>query len=163
LRQIGANYQIDALVLGIEGDFDWSGQKSTNAITCNGVACNPALSETVKLPWIATIRGRVGYAFDRVLLYGTGGVAFTNASESATEAGLGTIISSSSTNVGWTIGAGTEVAFAQNWTARIEYLYIGTNASLSGTLTAAAGGGTVSETANVHDNLVRAGINLKFP
>jgi hypothetical protein len=49
--------------------------------------------------------------------------------------GFGTVFNASSTNAGWTIGAGGEVALAQNWTARVEYLYIGTNVSLSGTLT----------------------------
>ena len=118
------------------------------------------LSETIKLPWIATLRGRVGYAIDRVLLYGTGGVAFTNASDNVTLSGFGTVFNASSTNAGWTIGAGGEVALAQNWTARVEYLYIGTNASLSGTLTSI---GNVSETASVHDSLLRAGVNFKFP
>jgi outer membrane immunogenic protein len=154
--QIGANYQIDALVLGIEGDFDWSGQKRTDSFAC-GAACT--ISETVKLSWIATIRGRVGYAIDRVLLYATGGVAFTHASDNATATGFGTIFNASSTNAGWTIGAGAEVAFAQNWTAKVEYLYIGTNVSQSGALL----GFNISETAKIHDSLVRAGINFKFP
>ncbi len=82
--QIGANYQIDALVIGIEGDFDWSGQKRTDSFAC-GAACT--VSETIKLPWIATIRGRFGYAIDRVLLYATGGVAFTNSSDNVTATG----------------------------------------------------------------------------
>src|SRR5205807_4260704 len=103
--QIGANYQIDALVIGIEGDFDWSGQKRTDNLVCS-VACT--ISETVKLPWIATVRGRVGYAIDRVLLYGTGGVAFTHTSDTVTVTGTGTIFTASSTNAGWTIGAGGE-------------------------------------------------------
>jgi outer membrane immunogenic protein len=156
--QIGANYQIDALVIGIEGDFDWSGQKRTDSFAC-GAACT--VSETIKLPWIATIRGRFGYAIDRVLLFGTGGVAFTHASDNVTLTGTGTIFSASSTNVGWTIGAGGEVALAQNWTAKIEYLYIGTNVKQSGALSLISG--TVSETANVHDSLIRAGVNFKFP
>jgi outer membrane immunogenic protein len=156
--QIGANYQIDALVIGIEGDFDWSGQKRTDSFAC-GAACT--VSESIKLPWIATIRGRFGYAIDRVLLFGTGGVAFTNASDNVTATGLGTIFNASSTNVGWTIGAGGEVALGQNWTARIEYLYIGTNVKQSGALGLV--GGTVSETAKVQDSLIRAGVNFKFP
>jgi outer membrane immunogenic protein len=155
--QIGANYQIDALVIGIEGDFDWSGQKRTDSFACAGCT----VSETIKLPWIATIRGRFGYAIDRVLLFATGGVAFTHASDNVTLTGTGTIFSASSTNVGWTIGAGGEVALAQNWTAKIEYLFIGTNVKQSGALSVLPG--TVSETAKVNDSLVRAGINLKFP
>jgi outer membrane immunogenic protein len=78
-----------------------------------------------------------------------------------TATGLGTIFNASSTNVGWTIGAGGEVALGQNWTARIEYLYIGTNVKQSGALGLV--GGTVSETAKVQDSLIRAGVNFKFP
>ena len=61
-------------------------------------------------------RGRVGYAADRVLFYGTAGGAFGNI-EPAPMAG-----SSSRPKAGWTAGAGVEVAFADNWTARVEYL-----------------------------------------
>jgi outer membrane immunogenic protein len=156
--QIGANYQIDALVIGIEGDFDWSGQRRTDSFAC-GTGCT--VSETTKLSWIATIRGRVGYAIDRVLLFATGGAAFTHASDNVTATGFGTIFNASSTNTGWTIGAGGEVAFAQNWTAKVEYLYIGTDVKQSGALTVVAG--TISETAKIHDSLIRAGVNFKFP
>jgi opacity protein-like surface antigen len=107
----------------------------------------------VKLPWIATVRGRIGSAIDGALgalLYGTAGVAFTHASASATTAASGTIVNTSSTNVGWTAGLGGEAAFAQNWTARIEYLYIATDVKFSGPLGI---GGTVSQTAKVSDNL----------
>jgi outer membrane immunogenic protein len=107
--QIGANWQIDALVIGIEGDFDWSGQKRTDSFAC-GVTCT--VSETIKLPC----------------------VAFTHASDNVTLTGTGTIFTASSTNVGWTISAGGELALAQNWTAKIEYLYIGTNVKQSGAL-----------------------------
>jgi outer membrane immunogenic protein len=156
--QIGANYQIDALVLGIEGDWDWSGQKRTDTFGC-GVGCT--VSENIKIGWIATVRGRIGYAMDRVLLYATGGAAFTHTSDNVTATGNGTIFNASSTNAGWTIGAGGEWAFAQNWTGRIEYLYVGTKVNQSGALPVV--GGTLTESGNIHDSLIRAGINFKFP
>jgi outer membrane immunogenic protein len=120
-----------------------------------------AVSENIKIGWIATIRGRIGYAMDRVLLYATGGGAFTHTSDNVTATGIGTIFNASSTNPGWTIGAGAEWAFAQNWTARVEYLYVATNVSQSGAIPVV--GGTITETGNVHDNLIRAGVNFKFP
>ena len=156
--QIGANYQIDYLALGIEGDWDWSGQQRTDTFGC-GVGCT--VSENIKIGWIATIRGRIGYAMDRVLLYATGGGAFTHTSDNVTATGIGTIFNASSTNPGWTIGAGAEWAFAQNWTARVEYLYVATNVSQSGAIPVV--GGTITETGNVRDNLIRAGVNFKFP
>jgi outer membrane immunogenic protein len=156
--QIGANYQIDAFVLGIEGDWDWSGQQRTDTFGC-GVGCT--VSENIKIGWIATIRGRIGYAMDRVLIYATGGAAFTHTSDNVTLTGTGTIFNESSTNTGWTIGGGVEGAFAENWTARVEYLYVGTNVGQSGAIPVV--GGTITEAGNIHDSLIRAGINFKFP
>lgn len=156
--QIGYNYQINAAVLGIEGDFDWSGQSKTTTVGC-GVGCT--ISGTSKIPWLATIRGRAGVAIDRVLIYGTAGVAFTDVSDSVSATGVGSIFSASSTNVGWTAGVGVEAALAQNWTVRAEYLFVQTNATLSGPLTLL--GGTVSESGTINDSIVRAGLNFKYP
>ena len=68
--------------------------------------------------WLATARARVGYAADRVLFFGTAGGAFANMQ--TTYSG----VQSSTTKAGWTAGAGVEWAFADNWTAKVEYLYI---------------------------------------
>jgi outer membrane immunogenic protein len=118
------------------------------------------LSGMSGFPYIGTLRARSGYAIDRLLLYGTAGVAFTNASEVITAAG-GTIFSATSNNLGWTAGAGVEFAFAQNWTMKAEYLYIATNVNLTGPL--AILGGTVTETAKANDSLIRVGVNFKYP
>ena len=65
------------------------------------------------------MRGRIGYAFDRVMPYVTGGLAVGDVgAESAASP------ASSDTNVGWTVGGGVEAALAGNWTAKIEYLYV---------------------------------------
>lgn len=150
--QLGANYQFNQLVLGIEGDFDWTDQSTVTNISI--------LSETTKVPWLATVRGRAGFAIDHFLVYGTGGVAFGDVSDTIT-APVGTIYSPSSTNFGWTVGAGMEYAFAQNFTIRAEYLLIGSNITLSGPLAIVGGTGTINAT--VYDNIVRAGINFKYP
>ncbi len=159
---VGFNYQWAAIVAGIEGDWDWSGQSRSSSVGC-GAGCT--LNDSSKLPWIATARGRLGYAFDRILVFGTGGVAFTNASDSGsvtTATGTTTLWSPSSTNVGWTAGGGVEVALAPNWTAKAEYLFVRTNVTLNSTINGAAGGGTLSEKTTVNDSLVRAGVNFKF-
>jgi outer membrane immunogenic protein len=113
------------------------------------------------MPWIATIRGRIGIAIDRVMLYGTGGVAFVELSDNINAAGFGSLFSAASVNAGWTIGAGVEAAFAQNWTARVEYLFVQSNFSLTGPV--ALVGGNLSYTGTLSDNIVRAGINFKYP
>ena len=69
--QIGANVQTGAIVWGFEGDF--AGNMATKSVTVAG----GALSGTAQIPWLATLRGRVGYAFDRFLLYATAGGAAT--------------------------------------------------------------------------------------
>jgi len=151
--QIGGNVQWNALVLGLEGDWQWSGQRST--------VSGPDLSGTVKLPWFATARARVGVAADRVLFYATGGAAWmdvnTTLNETAQGAALG---NTSNTQIGWTAGAGVEWAFAQNWTARVEYLFMDFTPSSTVALT---GGGTLTQSLTIKDNLVRGGINFKFP
>jgi outer membrane immunogenic protein len=76
---VGANYQIGSWVLGVEGDGDWTNLSGTtfNA-SCAGFGC------TTQSNWLATIRGRAGWAWDRVLFYGTAGGALACASSRLT-------------------------------------------------------------------------------
>ena len=74
---------------------------------------------TTQSDWLATVRGRAGYAFDRFLVYGTGGAAFGDL-----QAAFGALPFSNSTQTGWTAGAGVEFAFTPNLTAKVEYLYV---------------------------------------
>ena len=69
--------------------------------------------------WLATVRGRVGYAFDRFLPYITGGLAVGDIKASRPGFAGG-----DDTNVGWTVGGGLEFVIAGNWTAKAEYLYV---------------------------------------
>jgi outer membrane immunogenic protein len=155
--QVGANWQWDAWVLGIEGDFQGTTQSKTESLACGGCG----LSEQVKIPWFATVRARVGVAVDRVLVYGTGGVAFMDVSDKLTVPN-GTLVNTSDTKTGWTAGAGVEVAFTENWIARIEYLFVEAKPSVTGTVPASLGGGTITESATIKDSVVRVGVNFKF-
>ncbi|MGA3310345.1 MAG: outer membrane protein [Xanthobacteraceae bacterium] len=150
---LGANYQMGAFVLGVEGDIDWANLdgKSSTAY-CSTILLGATSCET-KSNWLGTARARVGYAFDRILLYGTGGGAFGNLQAGMTGGNF-----SSATEYGWTAGAGIEAAFAQNWTAKIEYLYVDFgNATCNG-----ACGIGIPTTVSLTESLVRAGINYKF-
>jgi outer membrane immunogenic protein len=140
---LGANWQVDAWVLGLEGDFDgqWLDGKSS--------VCLPVNCET-KSNWLATLRGRFGYAADRVLIYATGGGAFANIA-----ANTSTTFQSQSKG-GWTAGAGLEAAFAENWTARVEYLFVDLqNASFTPVP-------AVPITVKLNENLIRVGVDYKF-
>jgi outer membrane immunogenic protein len=136
----GFNYQWAAIVAGIEGDFDYN-SVSTGMPTGGPLGSPFASGGTFTSRWLATARGRLGYAFDRVLIFATGGAAFAPAS----------IPGASTTMTGWTGGGGVEVALAPNWTAKAEYLYVYfPSPSLAGT--------TFKDT----ENVIRAGINFKF-
>jgi outer membrane immunogenic protein len=113
--------------------------------------------------WFGTVRGRLGYAVDRVLFYGTAGGAFGDVS-----AGVSSTSGSPfqrSTKAGWTAGAGIEAAFNDNVTARIEYLFMSlqnascTNAPACGV---DIGGATPNDTVKFSTSIIRLGVDYKF-
>jgi outer membrane immunogenic protein len=105
--QLGVNYQFAPnWVWGVEADVSGADIKGSNA------------PDAFKTDVFGTARLRLGYAVDRVMVYGTGGLAW--ADSKATYLG----VTDSSTNLGWALGAGIEYAFAPNWTAKIEYMHM---------------------------------------
>jgi outer membrane immunogenic protein len=150
--QIGANVQTGAIVWGFEGDFD--GNMATKSVTVAG----GALSGTAQIPWLATLRGRVGYAFDRYLLYVTAGGAATELKSAVTVGAISSATTSSTTSA-WTAGGGFEAAFTENLSARIEYLYL----DARNINVAQVGPPFVVVTGRLQDNLVRAGVNYRLP
>jgi outer membrane immunogenic protein len=143
----GYNYQFGQVVAGIEGDIDWSG---INGSTNNSCPLGCKTSNT----WLATVRGRLGYAADRFMPYITGGAAFGNI-----QASTPGLAQTSSDNSGWTLGAGLEAALAPNWTAKVEYLYVDLGSFNCGLN---CGAGLVTDNVSFHTNLLRAGVNYKF-
>jgi outer membrane immunogenic protein len=165
---VGANWQMGMLVLGAEGDFGAFHLSDTanTSVTPTGHV-NLSSATTVNTDWLATARARVGWAFDRSLLYATGGLAATDLKfhQVNTYAGLGPTgvedISLSSTKTGWTVGAGWEYMLNRNWTVKAEYLYMDFG-SISGTGTVPIQPVTVAHTADLVANVVRGGVNFKF-
>jgi outer membrane immunogenic protein len=133
-------------VVGLEGDIAWSDIRGSFA----NAAC-PAGCET-RNEWLGTVRGRLGYAMDRVMPYVTGGLAVGEIS--ARPAGFA---GASDTNVGWTIGGGVETAIANNWSAKLEYLYV--DLGSIGCSAAACGAAT---NVDFESHVVRAGLNFRF-
>ena len=108
-----------------------------------------------KQDWFGTVRGRVGYAWDRTLIYATGGFAYGNVEDRYFDPVVGTT-SSSSTRTGWTVGGGAEYAFTDNWTVKGEYLYV----DLDDQRISAP---VVDDVTFEHKfNVVRLGLNYKF-
>jgi outer membrane immunogenic protein len=123
---VGYNYQINQFVLGVEGDLTGSSNQGryTNAIGSASVETQYGFG--------GGIRGRLGYAIDRTLIYATGGWAFENIKQTYNtdyNFATGGILSNWANNnqntsrSGYTIGGGVEYAFAPNWSGRLEYRY----------------------------------------
>jgi outer membrane immunogenic protein len=144
---IGYNYQFGQVVAGIEGDVDWSGINGTTNNSC------PPGCKTSNT-WLATVRGRLGYAADRFMPFITGGAAFGNI-----EASIPGLAQTSSDNSGWTLGAGLEAALAPNWTAKVEYLYVDLGSFNCGLN---CGAGLANDNVSFRTNILRAGVNYKF-
>ena len=109
----GYNWQTGSVVLGVEASADYGNARSSAQMATVMAASKARLQ--------GSLRGRIGYAFDRLLIYGAGGVALTSSKYTGTLA-LATE-SHSSTLVGWTVGAGAEYAFTDAISARLEYRY----------------------------------------
>ena len=154
---IGAQIQQGYVVLGLEGDLDWANIKgsgiSNPAIA--GIGQGITLNIATNISAIGTARARVGVAMNNWLFYGTGGAAFIKSSSTGTSiagfacgtAGVFTNCSASAWRPGLAAGLGAEWGFAQNWSAKFEYLYI-----------ASMGSGVSTD----HLNTIRAGINYRF-
>jgi len=133
--QAGYNWQSGPVVFGVEGDLQATGANETFA------------PWKFSNPWFGTVRGRVGYAFSNIMFFGTGGLAFGELR------GETFGLSETHTRAGWTVGAGTEFGLTQNWSAKIEYLYVDLDSS-NFVVTGAKN--------DYRFGLVRAGINFHF-
>jgi len=135
---LGYNWQAGQTVFGLETDLAWSGIDGTGTIA--GV---PVTSGT---DWFGTVRGRVGYAWDRVMPFVAGGLAYGNVNATSPFGSVDT------TNAGWTLGGGVEFALNGPWTAKVEYLHLDLGTAN------VVGASSQDFTAD----LVRAGLNYRF-
>jgi high affinity Mn2+ porin len=120
--QAGYNYVFSSqLLLGAEADITFPNFREDGAIFTGATAQGTSVAD--RIDYIATLRGRFGYAFGHWLIYGTGGFAWSQARFVETPGVASNEDKILLTRTGWTLGLGTEVAIAPNWTARIEYLY----------------------------------------
>ena len=134
---------------GVRGGYNWQ----TGAVVFGAEADNVSGAQDrfaawkFSNPWFGTVRGRLGYAFSNVLVYGTLGLAFSGG-----QVELGGA-SESRTHTGWTAGAGMEVALTNAWSARVEYLYVDLSDRPYG-LTGSSHG--------FESSLFRIGVNYRF-
>ncbi|MDF2114774.1 porin family protein [Roseiarcaceae bacterium H3SJ34-1] len=169
--QIGYNWQAGSFVYGIEADFQGADIKGTSSF-CSPLGCaNVQTTATQKLEWLGTLRARLGFAaFDRTLLYVTGGLAVGNSKLSGNInefAGAGRqFIASESSNAraGYAIGAGAEYAFSQNWSAKLEYLYydLGSRTAVGIQTNPVGPAEFATYHAKTDGHIVRVGLNYRF-
>ncbi|MDK9695032.1 MAG: porin family protein [Siculibacillus sp.] len=145
--QAGYNWQTGPWVLGVEGDIGYGRPSKTGLFGATTVKAEEGVN--------GTLRARVGHAFDRTLVYGTGGLAVANFSTTATNVGGTQKIDS--TRVGYAVGAGIEHAVTNNISVKGEYLYEGFGSSRN-TFAVPA----VTTRQSLSDHIVRVGVNYKF-
>jgi len=167
--QIGANFQAGIWLVGVEAQASWS--SLTGSTGCSSTATAAGIVTilggncTAKVDALGTIAGRLGVAFDRLLVYGKAGAAwaddkYTVASTSAVPPQLA--FNANETRWGWMLGPGVEYAFTDTWSAKLEYNYMdfGTRGVRFANPTASL----VFLDANIRErtHVVKAGINYRF-
>lgn len=176
--QAGYNWQTGPWVLGVEVEFDSFHLSASRTVSGIYPCCAPSsysFSQSVSTNWLFTARPRLGWATNNWLFYVTGGVAVTNLKNSNIFVdnvfNNAEIANVSKTKAGWIIGAGAETALSQNWSVRIEYLYmdfgsVAVNGALVPTPALIASGNTVpnpfTHSASLTANVVRLGANYRF-
>jgi outer membrane immunogenic protein len=172
---VGYNYQIPAwnwfsssgVVIGLEGTVDGTSLSNT-AIAVFPDGSNVSASSTANIQ--GSIRGRIGIAWDRALIYGTGGVAFGgfetnvrfNGTDFATGAPFFASGSISSTRTGWTVGGGIDYAITNNWSIFGEYRYTNFGSIRENNFGQLPGGFTFEGSRRLQQNQVQVGFSYKF-
>jgi outer membrane immunogenic protein len=148
--QGGFNWQFGPWVVGVEADLQFSHQQ-------NGViAAN--IQFVNSMDFFSTLRGRFGYAMDEWLFYATAGGGYGGDQTTYNLPLLGGFSASDAFPL-WVVGAGVETQIWDRWTGKLEYLYLN-----SGSISDSIGipGGTLTVSKNVHDNVIRTGLNYHF-
>jgi outer membrane immunogenic protein len=150
--QAGYNWLLGQVVLGGEVDF----QGSTETSTLIGGAGGSPINATSAMPWYSTFRARVGYPVGSVMPYLTGGAVWGHQTLSGYDPSAGGAFNASNNFWTYTFGAGVEGRIAQGWTAKLEYLWIGTPD------TALSSPATTSINERSIGNVIRVGLNYHF-
>jgi outer membrane immunogenic protein len=185
--QVGYNWQFNRnWLLGLEADIQGTGQKGTaalpTAVAVPGFAilALPTTTSTAslaqKLPWFGTVRARLGIEpTDHWLLYVTGGLAYGEVKSTGTVTAstafpggpvLATATATSTANTtrtGWTVGGGVEGVISGPWTAKLEYLYMDLGTFNNAFLGVGPSYPAIATSSHVTDNILRVGVNYRFP
>jgi outer membrane immunogenic protein len=164
--QMGYNYQIGMWVLGLEGDVQAANLRKSETLTAAG----DSIQASSNVGDWGTIRGRVGVAFDHLLVYGTGGAALGSPSNSLQvnlpSGAQSSFLQNDATQFGYVVGAGLEYAVDRRWTMKLEYQYVNLGSYSLSAPEFNAGGtqiGTTTSSSITNDfHTVRIGANWRF-
>ncbi|MGA3304241.1 MAG: outer membrane beta-barrel protein [Methylovirgula sp.] len=157
---LGYNWQMYGLVVGFDGDGSgaWIRGSTPGAFPgCGSLYC------ASRLDALGTVRGRVGFAYDRFMPYLTGGAAIGDIHGHEGAPGGGAFGDGSSAIVGWTIGVGLEAKIAPQWSAKIEFLHVDLgNHPVFNDIGVPGFAGPVAQNVRFSSEIVRAGLNYQF-
>jgi outer membrane immunogenic protein len=145
--QIGYNFQSGSFVYGVEADIQ--GGDMTDSVT------GAAYTNHERMDWFGTARGRLGFALDRTLLYGTGGFAYGDVKQHAVLGG--DAFDNSGARTGYTVGGGLEFKLTPAWSLKAEYQYLD-----FGSEKLSDGAGNLTGDLDTNFHTARIGLNYRF-
>lgn len=159
---VGCDFQIEKTVLGFENDASWTNK---HGAAQDLPPFNVAATSSTREKWIDMFRGRVGYALDQFLIYGTAGIAF--AGTEVTVSNPAGQVTDSKTRTGLAVGLGGEwAAWVDSWGAvsfKLEYVHADFGSKRYVDPAVAFGGfAVVTRDVRLTDDIVRAGVNVRF-
>ena len=152
------DYQIDHFVIGAVGDYSWTNKNGSANLLAPFKTTDVVETEEDS---IGTFRGRIGYAFDRLLFYGTGGGAVAREGVNLCDPTNG-CVSSFKNRLGWTAGVGVEYAFWNNFSVKLEYLHADFDNTDFGRLKPSPAFTFNERQVSLTDDMVRVGVSYKF-
>ena len=175
----GANFAFGGVVFGLDADYTWSGMSgdvSTGDILIDGVPGGNFGDASLDVSWLAHVRGRLGYGFDRFMVFAAGGLAVAGLDGSTSfSAPAGVAVASLNGDdsvTGWTVGGGVEWAATDSLIVRAEYLYdrfddvsLGSYQVIDTNFVPVppgANGGSASINGDLSVNIFRVGVSWKF-
>jgi outer membrane immunogenic protein len=155
--QVGADYQFAPnWVLGIEGQYSWLGDNNNNVVFTGG---GLGYTYTNNQRALGSVTGRLGYTWGPALLYVKGGYAYSDNTQTLTSVGAPFAFTlDRGHRDGYTVGAGLEYMFAQNWSAKAEYMYYDFGSSRFVTPVALVPFGSFRN----DEHTVKVGLNYRF-
>jgi outer membrane immunogenic protein len=157
---VGCNYQMSNVVFGVEDDMSWTNQQGSSY---EQLPFNVLATSQTREKWIDTFRGRIGFAWDRTMLYVTGGGAVAKIGDQSCNTAAAVCVSDSANKFGWTVGFGAEWNLWDRWSFKTEYLHVdlGTTTFINPQVSI-TGLTFVTRNVPVTDDIVRAGLNYRF-